>query len=69
MPNTMNFSSVFTIEKLNNVPQLDKYEGIQGNILDAFNFSTEEIPKKLRQDQICFTNGLSVHWRTNLLDL
>ena len=42
MANTMNnyFSSVFTIEQLNNVPQLRLHEG---NILDAFNFSTEEV--------------------------
>ena len=42
MANIMNnyFSSVFTIEQLNNVPQLGQYEG---NILDTFNFSTEEV--------------------------
>ena len=42
MGNTMNknFSSVFTIKQLNNVPQLGQYEG---NILDTFNFSTEEV--------------------------
>ena len=39
------FSSVFTIEQLNNVPQLGQYEG---NILDTFNFSTEEVPEKLQ---------------------
>ena len=43
MAKTMNayFSSVFTIEQLNKVPQLGQYEG---NILDTFNFSTEEAP-------------------------
>ena len=46
MANTMNnyFSSVFTIEQLN-VPQLGQYEG---NILDTFNFSTEEVQEKLQ---------------------
>ena len=41
MADTMNnyFSSVFTIEQLNNVPQLRQYEG---NIIDTFNFSTAE---------------------------
>ena len=45
--NTINnyFSSVFTIEQLNNVPQLGQYEG---NILDTFNFSTEEVQEKLQ---------------------
>ena len=45
--NTMNnyFSSVFTIEQLNNVSQLGQYEG---NILDNFNFSTEEVQEKLQ---------------------
>ena len=47
MANTMNnyFSTVFTIEQLNNVPQLRQYEG---NILDTFNFSTEEVQEKLQ---------------------
>ena len=47
MANTMNnyFSSVFTIEQLNNVPQLGQYEG---NIFDTFNFSTEEVQEKLQ---------------------
>ena len=42
MANTTNnyFSSVFTIEQLNNVAQLGQYEG---NILDTFNFSTEKV--------------------------
>ena len=42
MANTMNnyFHSVFTIEQLNNVPQLCQYEG---NIRDTFNFSTQEV--------------------------
>ena len=47
MANTMNnyFSSVFTIDQLNNVPQLGQYEG---NILDTFNFSTEKVQEKLQ---------------------
>ena len=47
MANIMNnyFSSVFTNEQLNNVPQLGHYEGI---ILDTFNFSTEEVQEKLQ---------------------
>ena len=68
MANIMNnyFSSVFIIEELNNVPQLGQYEG---NILDTFNFSTEEVQEKLQQldiqytspqDQTCFTLGFSV---------
>ena len=46
MDNIMNnyFCSVFTIEQFNNVPQLRQYEG---NILDTFNFSTEEVQEKL----------------------
>ena len=55
------FSSVFTIEQLNNVRHLDQHEG---NIHDTFNFSIEEVQKKLQhsgpQDQICFTLGFSV---------
>ena len=45
MANTINnyFCSVFAIEQLNNVPQLGQYEG---NILDTFNFSTEEVQEK-----------------------
>ena len=47
MANKMNnyFSSVFTIEQLNNVPQLGQYEG---NMVDTFNFSTEEVQEKLQ---------------------
>ena len=47
MANKMNnyFSSVFTIEELNSVPQFGQYEG---NILDAFNLSTEEVLEKLQ---------------------
>ena len=47
MANIMNnyFSSVFTIEQLNNVPHLDQYEG---NIFANFNFSTEEVQEKLQ---------------------
>ena len=46
MANTMNnyFSSVFTIEELNNVPKLGQYEGI---IIDTFYFSTEEVQERL----------------------
>ena len=42
MANMMNnyLSSVFTIEQLNNLPQLHQYEG---DILDTFNFYTEEV--------------------------
>ena len=36
---------MFTIEQLNNVPQLGQYES---NILDTFNFSTEEVLEKLQ---------------------
>ena len=36
---------MFTIEQLNNVPQLSQYEG---NIFDAFNFRTEEVQEKLQ---------------------
>ena len=41
MANTMNnyISSVFTIEKLNNVKQFGQYEG---NILDIFNFKLKK---------------------------
>ena len=39
------FSSVFTGEQLNNVPQLGQYEG---NILDTFNFNIEEEQQKLQ---------------------
>ena len=47
MANIMNsyFSSVFTIEQLNNVLQLRQFEG---NILDTFNFSTEEVQEELQ---------------------
>ena len=45
MANTTNnyFSSVFTIEQLNNVSQVCEYEG---NILDTFNFSSQEEQEK-----------------------
>ena len=39
------FISVFTIGQLNNVPQLGQYEG---NILDTFNFISEEVQDKLQ---------------------
>ena len=47
LANTINnyLSSEFTVEHLNNVPQLRQYEG---NILDPFNFSTEEVQEKLQ---------------------
>ena len=56
MANTMNnyFSSVFTIEQLNNVPQLRQYEG---NILGTFNFSTEEVQEKLQHLNIYKSTG------------
>ena len=55
------FSSVFTIEQLNNVPQLRQYEG---NILDTFNFSTEEVQKKLQHlDIYKFTGPDMLHPR------
>ena len=47
-------SSVFTIEQLNNVPQLGQYEGY---ILDTFNFSAEELQEKLQQLNICKSTG------------
>ena len=43
------FSSVFTTEQQNNVPQVGQYEG---NILDTFNFSTEEVQEKLQHLKI-----------------
>ena len=56
MANTMNnyFSSVFTIEQLNNVPQLGQYEG---NIYDTFNFSTEEVQENLQHLNIYKSTG------------
>ena len=48
------FSSVFTIEQLNNVPQLGQYEG---NILDTFNLSTEEVQEKLQHLNIYKSTG------------
>ena len=48
------FSSVFTIEQLNNVPQLGQYEG---NILDTFSFSTEEVQEKLPHLNIYKSTG------------
>ena len=53
---TMNnyFSSVLTIEQLNNVPQLGQYEG---NILDTFNFSIEEVQEKLQHLNIYKSTG------------
>ena len=56
MANIMNnyFSSVFTIEQLNNIPQLRQYEG---NILNTFNFSTEEVQEKLHHLNIYKSTG------------
>ena len=56
MAKTMNnyFSSVFTIEQLNNVPQLGQYEG---NILDTFNLITEEEQEKLKHLNIYKSTG------------
>ena len=56
MANTMNnyFSSVFTTEQLNNVQQLGQCEC---NILDNFNFSTEEIQEKLQHLNIYKSTG------------
>ena len=48
------FSSVFTIEQQNNIPQLGQYEG---NILDTFNFSTEEVQEKLQHLNIYKSTG------------
>ena len=42
------------IGQLNNVPQLGQYEG---NILDTFNFSTEEIQEKLQHWNIYKSTG------------
>ena len=57
MANTMNnyFSSVFTIEQLNNVPKICQYEG---NILNTFNCSTEEVQEKLQHLNIYKSTGL-----------
>ena len=56
MANTMNnyFRSVFTIAQLNNVPQLGQYEG---NILDTFNFSTDEVQEKMQHLNTCKSTG------------
>ena len=56
MANTMNnyFSSVFTIEQLNNIPQLGKYEG---NILDTFNVDTWEVQEKRQHLNIYKSTG------------
>ena len=56
MANTMNnyFSSVFTIEQLNNVPQFGQYEG---NVFDTFNFSTKEVQEKLQHLNIYKSTG------------
>ena len=56
MANTMNnyVSTVFTIEQLNNVPQLGQYEG---NIIDTFNFSIEEVQEKLQHLNIYKSTG------------
>ena len=56
MGNTMNnyFNSVFTIKQWNNVAQSGQYEG---NILDTFNFSTEEVQEKLQHLNIYKSTG------------
>ena len=44
-----NFSSVVTIEPLNNIPRLGQYEATYTwYILDTLNFSTEEVEYKLQ---------------------
>ena len=45
---------MFTIEQLNNVPKLGQYEV---NILDTFNFSTEEVQEKLQHLNIYKSTG------------
>ena len=45
---------MFTIEQLNNVPQLGQYEG---NILVTFNFSTEEVQERLQHLNIYKSTG------------
>ena len=40
---------MFTTEQLNNDPQLGQYEG---NIVDSFNFSTEEVQEKRQHSNI-----------------
>ena len=59
MANKINnyFSSVFTIEQLNNVIQLCQYEG---NILDTFIFSTEGVQEKLQHLNIYKSTGLDM---------
>ena len=47
-------SSAFTIKQQNNVPQLGQYEG---NILDTFNISTEEVQEKLHHLNIYKSTG------------
>ena len=56
MANIMNnfCRSVFTIEQPNNVPQLGQYDG---NILDTFNFSAEEVQEKLQHLNIYKSTG------------
>ena len=45
---------MFTIEQINNVSQLRQYEG---NILDTFTFSTEEVQEKLQYLNIHKSTG------------
>ena len=45
---------MFTIEQLNTVPQFGQYEG---NILDTFNFITEELQEKLQYLNIYKSTG------------
>ena len=61
MANTMNnfYSYAFTIEHLNNVPQLDQYEC---NILDSFNFRTEKVQENLLHLNIyCCVRIMTIH--------
>ena len=56
MANTLNtyFSSVFTHEQLNNIPQLPRYVG---NTLDTFNFRLEDTQEKLNHLNVNKSTG------------
>ena len=57
MANTLNtyFSSVFTHEQLNNIPQLPiRYVG---NTLDTFNFRLEDVQEKLKNLNVYKSTG------------
>ena len=45
---------MFTMEQLNNIPQLGQYEG---NILDTFNFCTEEVQEEMQHLNIYNSTG------------